>query len=249
MDTYANFAYSTVATAPSPATSGTTIVIASGDGAKFPAVPFNAVVWPAGASPLSSNAEIVRVTARSTDTLTVTRTQEGTSARTIVAGDQIMQAVTAKTLTDVLAGSYVYVRHDPASGIALGNVVTGAWQVRSLTTEVTDSDNLESLASNQIVLSAGTYRAKGFAVGYATGRFKCRLRNVTDSTTLLVGSNDFSSDDCTHSHMVGNFTVGASKTLQVESWSEAGHGTFGFGVPASSGEVEIYVSLELWKIG
>lgn len=104
VDAHTNFAYSTVATAPTPASSGTSLVVAAGEGALFPAVPFNATVWPAGANPLTSNAEIVRVTNISTDTFTITRTQESTSARSIVVGDQIAATVTAKTLTDVESG-------------------------------------------------------------------------------------------------------------------------------------------------
>lgn len=100
VDTHANFAYSTVATAPTPAASGTSLIVASGDGTKFPAVPFNATIWPTGAQPTTTNAEIVRVTAISTDTLTITRAQESTSARTIIIGDQIAATITAKTLTD-----------------------------------------------------------------------------------------------------------------------------------------------------
>lgn len=101
VDLHANLAISSVATAPSPATSGTSLVVASGEGARFPVAPFNATVWPANALPDPSNAEIVRVTARTTDTLTIVRAQEGTSARTIVAGDLIVASITAKTLTDV----------------------------------------------------------------------------------------------------------------------------------------------------
>lgn len=100
-DAHKNFAYSTVATAPSPASSGTSLVIATGDGAKFPAAPFNATVWPVSAQPTTVNAEIVRVTAISTDTLTITRAQESSSARSIIVGDQIAATVTAKTLTDI----------------------------------------------------------------------------------------------------------------------------------------------------
>lgn len=100
-DAHKNFAYSTVATAPSPATSGTTLIVQAGDGTHFPAAPFNATVWPAGSQPTVSNAEIVRVTNISTDTFTITRTQESTSARAITAGDQIAATITAKTLTDV----------------------------------------------------------------------------------------------------------------------------------------------------
>lgn len=99
-DLHANFAVSTVATAPSPATSGTSLVVAAAEGSRFPTVPFNATVWPAGVQPTPANAEIVRVTVVSTDTFTITRTQESTSARTVVVGDQIAATITKKTLTD-----------------------------------------------------------------------------------------------------------------------------------------------------
>lgn len=100
-DAHKNFAYSTIATAPSPATSGTSLVVQAADGAKFPTPPFNATVWPVSTQPTTANAEIVRVTAVSTDTFTITRTQESTSARTIVVGDQIAAGITVKTITDL----------------------------------------------------------------------------------------------------------------------------------------------------
>lgn len=102
-DAHKNFAYSTVATAPDPATTGTSLVVAAGDGALFPTAPFNATVWPTGTQPTAANAEIVRVTVVSTDTLTITRAQEGSGARSIVVGDQIAATITAKTLTDAEA--------------------------------------------------------------------------------------------------------------------------------------------------
>ncbi len=103
-DAHKNFAYSTVATAPSPATSGTSLVVQAGDGALFPAAPFNVTVWPTGVAPLTSNAEILRVTAKSTDTFTIARTQEGSSARSVIVGDQIAATITVKTITDIEAG-------------------------------------------------------------------------------------------------------------------------------------------------
>lgn len=99
-DAHSNFAYSTVATAPSPATSGTSLVVAAGEGTYFPAVPFNATIWPAFTNALVTNAEIVRVTNISTDTLTITRAQESTSARSVIVGDQISATITDKVLVD-----------------------------------------------------------------------------------------------------------------------------------------------------
>lgn len=100
-DAHKNFAYSTVATAPSPPDTGTSLIVTGGQGAVFPTPPFNVSIWPAGVQPLTTNAEIVTVTNISTDTLTITRLQESTSVRSILVGDQIAATVTAKTLTDI----------------------------------------------------------------------------------------------------------------------------------------------------
>lgn len=105
MDNYKNFAYTQVLTAPSPATSGTSLTLPTGHGSLFPVAPFQVTVWPAATVPTASNAEIMRVTAKAGDTLTVTRAQEGTSARAVVTGDQISASLTAKTMTE-LVGRY-----------------------------------------------------------------------------------------------------------------------------------------------
>jgi hypothetical protein len=99
-DAHKNFPYSLVATAPSPATTGISLVVTAGQGALFPATPFNASVWPASAQPLASNAEIVTVTNITGDTFTIVRQAEGTSVRAIAVGDQIAATITNKTLTD-----------------------------------------------------------------------------------------------------------------------------------------------------
>lgn len=109
-----NFAIGAVATAPVPAASGTSLVLTAGHGARFPATPFEATVWPASAMPDPSNAEIVTVTAIAADTLTITRQSQSTSARTIVAGDLLAATVTSKdlqepTIGDAASGSYVFV--------------------------------------------------------------------------------------------------------------------------------------------
>lgn len=132
-DALANFAYSTVLTAPSPAASGTSLVVQSGHGTRFPAVPFNVVVWPANQQPLSSNAEIIRVTTISTDTFTITRTQEGTSARSIQVGDQISQNIT-KLMLDQRADPYYtvgsadadYITDGTADDVQINQALTAA---------------------------------------------------------------------------------------------------------------------------
>ena len=169
-DAHKNFAYSTVATAPSPATSGTSLVVQSGDGAKFPAAPFNAIIFPAGAQPLSSNAEIVRVTNISTNTLTIVRTQESTSARSVIIGDQIDAGITAKSLTDVESGGLML----PSNITELGTwnvnllpffpnaTIAGTWAITysanlALATQYLSDGTQNDEIHYQLFLQAGTY--------------------------------------------------------------------------------------------
>jgi hypothetical protein len=84
-DSHANLAASLVAVAPSPASSGTSLTVTAGQGALFPAAPFNCIVCPANTMPSTTNAEIVRVTNVAGDVFTISRHQEGTSARSILA--------------------------------------------------------------------------------------------------------------------------------------------------------------------
>lgn len=149
-----NFATSTVATAPSPATSGTSLVVAAGHGARFPAgaQDFNAVVCPADAQPTPANAEIVRVTSISTDTFTITRAQESTSARTIVVGDRIYAGITAKTLADINSDIST-INLDLTLGVirnsfmnAKGDLIAGA--ADDTTARVTVGSNFQVLQAN-----------------------------------------------------------------------------------------------------
>lgn len=106
LDAAVNFGKVTVSTGYDAA--AVTIVLNAGDGAKLPAVSFNAVWWNAldYADPTDDpNREIVRVTNISTDTLTVTRAQEGTSASTKNTAGKVYKMIaglTAKVLnTDI----------------------------------------------------------------------------------------------------------------------------------------------------
>lgn len=137
-DAHKNLAISAVATAPSPATSGTSLVVTTGQGTRFPAVPFNATIWPTATQPDPSNAEVVRVTAVATDTLTIVRAQEGTSARTVVVTDQIAAGITAKTSTDIetaLNGKQVTLQNPTAASILTipGAVCSGTVATIALT--------------------------------------------------------------------------------------------------------------------
>lgn len=158
-DAHKNLAVSLVATAPSPATSGTSLVVTAGQGSRFPAAPFNATIWPAGALPDPSNSEIVRVTNVSTDTLTITRAQESTSARTVVVGDQIAATVTAKSLTDIEAAIPNTILQAKAYGAVADGTYLNFTAGTDNTTLIQAALNAAGTAGGGIVqLEAGVYR-------------------------------------------------------------------------------------------
>lgn len=154
MDSHTNFAYSLVATAPSPATSGTSLVVTGGQGVLFPTPPFNVTIWPAGVSALSTNAEIARVTAISTDTFTITRSQESSAARTIVAGDQIAATITVKTLTDVESYSGL-VKTDGSTPLT-ANWATGNFDIQVGSGRLQTNIIRDSTGGNNYLVITGT---------------------------------------------------------------------------------------------
>lgn len=105
MDDISNFAYSTVAVAPSPPTSGTTCVCQTGDGVNFPTPPFDLVFWPPNAKATAANAEITRCTGVSSDSFTFTRGAYGTTNQSIAAGWQMSQNITKNLLEQIAAAS------------------------------------------------------------------------------------------------------------------------------------------------
>ena len=82
------------ALASSITTSSTTITVTTGAGAQFPAITGGNYFY-ATLTDSSNNLEIVKVTARTTDVLTVVRAQESTTARAYAAADKIELRVTA----------------------------------------------------------------------------------------------------------------------------------------------------------
>jgi len=100
MSNLKDFATSTVLTPPSPADSGTSLVVQSGHGARFPTTPFYAVVHPPSEFPTLDNAEKVQVTSKSTDTFTITRGEGDTSPLEIEAGWRISNALFLDDIPD-----------------------------------------------------------------------------------------------------------------------------------------------------
>lgn len=230
-DAHKNFGYSTVATAPAPAASGTSLIVSTGTGALFPTPPFNATIWPTGVAPIASNAEIVRVTAISTDTLTITRTQESTSARTIIVGDQIADTITATTLEQYL----------PLSGGTLTGPVIGLKDKGGLVFDVRAYGALgtgagtDDAAINLAIAAASA--GQGGTVFFGAGDFIISSTLTIPSNVSLRGSGRratrlFKNGD-TYPMITIAGTAGTNKEkITISDLSIEGNGHTGFGISA-----------------
>lgn len=94
-------------------TGATTITVATGTGAEFPAIGvgewFSATLWAAGSSTGTPN-EIVYVTARTGDTMTVVRGQEGTAAAAWGIGDTFANYPTAAFYNGIATGAEIQIQ-------------------------------------------------------------------------------------------------------------------------------------------
>jgi len=95
---FKNNAYSTLASGVTDV--ALTLSVASGEGARFPS-PTGADYFYATLIDTSNNLEIIKVTARSTDTFTIVREQESTSARAYSTSDRIELRITVAGLDDI----------------------------------------------------------------------------------------------------------------------------------------------------
>ena len=95
-----NNGFSTLASAIN--NSVTTIALATGEGARFPTLSTDDYFY-GTLIDTSNNLEIVKVTARSNDSLTVVRAQDNTSARAFSTGDRFELRPVAKLFEDIAA--------------------------------------------------------------------------------------------------------------------------------------------------
>lgn len=79
----------------------TSIPLSTGQGARFPS-PSGGDFFYATITDVSNNIEIVKCTARSGDSLTVVRAQEGTTGRAFASGDRLELRMTAATVAEFL---------------------------------------------------------------------------------------------------------------------------------------------------
>lgn len=99
-DNHVNLLIGTVKLPPSPSTTGQTLTLMPGDGARFQS-DMPVTLSPPNVEPDHDNSEIAYLTGVEGEDLTITRGQEGTTAMQIAPGWVVRAGGTAKTFTDI----------------------------------------------------------------------------------------------------------------------------------------------------
>lgn len=135
--------------------------------------------------------------------------------------------------------------------------VSGAENKRDLNTVVYDGIGI-SLSSGQVTLPAGTYLIVASSPCTGVNSNKTRLRNVTDNTTVALGSSGAATDIGSYYFMPNrswvwaHFTISSAKAIEVLHFisgsAASGADKGDMGTPAGNGQIEVYADMFIWKM-
>lgn len=153
------------------------------------------------------------------------------------------------TVVPLVIPTYVKITDIKSQNTAGGSSTSGSWIDRVLNNIDADLKGIASLGSNHVTLPAGSYRCLIRSPFYNPNSVQLRLQNITDSTTLLIGSNAACNAGNTQvdAWIQGYFTLSASKALAVQYQVANSVATQGLGVLCNFTS-EIYTVAEFTKV-
>jgi len=156
-----------------------------------------------------------------------------------------------QTALDTKLGIQIAIfRDEKTSGTAGGTSTAGTTAARTLNTTHTNTITGCSLASNQITLTAGTYRIRASAPAFICDKHKLRWYNVTDAAYSVEGTSSYSDAATnvvqTDANLVGRFTIAGTKVFELRHYIQSGRATNGLGVTIGQG-TEVYAQVEIIK--
>ena len=148
----------------------------------------------------------------------------------------------------------LHVRDEKSSGTDGGTNINGSpstFEPRTLNTVLTNEISGASLASNKITLPAGTYFIYARVPAFCVDRHKSRLRNVTDSSDTLIGSNQYFTPSVNvggDSWIIGRFTIAGTKDFEIQYRNQSVRTNEGLGLGVGYGVLEVYTDVQIWKV-
>jgi hypothetical protein len=161
------------------------------------------------------------------------------------------QTYNGTTWITFASGGIAVFNETQASGTEGGTAgATGSFHKRTLNTTVVNTISGCSIAASVITLPAGTYKVMATSPHYIPRIVQIRLRNTTDSTDTLYGSNGYMNVDAeANIPMIGYFTIAASKNFELQYRVNLVSGTPSLGVSNTYGTSEVYAIIQIEKVG
>jgi len=197
----------------------TELTVYTGDGALFPAAPFYLTISPKNKWSRKINSEIVLVTAKYTDTFTITRAQKGTTAMEFSYGDLVANGIYKEDLDDLETALEAYA--DSVADAAVDTAVFAALQAMMPVGFVV---TLGVNTNPATLYGFGTWTAIAgrVIVGISGSDTEFDTLNETGgakSVTLTSAQSGIPSH--THQQRVGNGSVGAILSVTQAYYSAA----------------------------
>lgn len=149
---------------------------------------------------------------------------------------------------------YILIHDEKALAADGGGFTLGAWRTRDINQlKMNVGAHCALIGSNQFTLTAGTYRAHIRCPQYSVDLAVARLQNITAGTTVLRSGNVYANAaavDCYAAVIMGQFTIAATTTFEIQHKCSATKATNGFGRATSidAAFVELYTVAEFIKI-
>lgn len=167
------------------------------------------------------------------------------SSSTFLRGDNSWQEASGK-----FESSLLHITHETADSDNAGGVTANSWNTGTINTIKTNEISSATLSSNVISLPAGNYYIQAEMFLTNCHYVQTRLRDTTNSTTLVIGNNVYTEGYAgASSNCIGRFTLSGTANIEFQYYC-----TFlyvntgqGFGLP-TSGEVNRFKNVQIWKI-
>ena len=183
----------------------TSLTVSSGTGALFPTLAGGAYFYCTLSNTANTTIEIVKVTARSTDTFTIVRAQDNTSASAFTAGDKVELRLTAIDLQN-------FPQLDSTNTFALAQTFTSPIAIAS------GGTGAATLAGANIAVTtaANSFTAKQTFTG-ATGSLASAFINATESSTIsaTAATGTINYDVTTQSVLYYTTSASANWTVNI----------------------------------
>lgn len=153
----------------------------------------------------------------------------------------------------VFESALLHIQDQKSAGTNGGTFTSGAWRTRDLNTILTNEITGASLNANAITLPAGTYYCTAEAPAYNVMAHKIKLRKTNGTAADLplksrVGASATGFNDW--SKLSGRFILTEQSTIELQHYCYQTQADYGLGFRPYSIEstVEVYSSIEIWKV-